>query len=67
MILIIYSLKYILWNLNINIITMVFKARGMGLITREGSNPQFQLTLTRRTSVHGRHSRLIPYRLQNYE
>ena len=46
---------------------MVFKAHGMDLITREGSKPQFQLTLMRQTSIHGNHKYLISYRLQNYE
>ena len=57
----------ILWNLNINIITMVFKARDKILHTKEGSISKFLLILMRLLSIHERIYSLISYREQNYK
>ena len=57
----------ILWNLNINIITMVFKARDKVLHTKEGSISKFLLILMRLLSIHERIYSLISYREQKYK
>ena len=57
----------ILWNLNINIITMVYKARDKALLTTEDTIPQFQLILMRLLSIHERIYSPISYRVQSYK
>ena len=57
----------ILWNLNINIITMVYKVRDKALPTTEDAIPQFLLILMRLLSIHERIRSLISYRRQRYK
>lgn len=57
----------ILWNLNINIITMVYKAHDNALHTTEDTSPQFQLILMRLLSIHERIYSPISYRVQSYK